>query len=485
MSTDVQQTDAATLIKKPVSRVAGLRAKLSGWEELQVDSLKPPVSKSDLAHAQFDEDEFWRSMPVYRDVDSQTFLDHSWQASNSITSPARLRKAVEDHASDEFLSDVELGFKRAPMAMRIPPYIISLINWNDPYNCPLRAQFIPAGARLLEDHPRLDFDSLHEQADSPTPGLTHRYVDKGLFLPINTCPVYCRFCTRSYAVGVDTDLVEKVALRVDHDRWRAALAYVASRPELEDIVISGGDSYNLRPEQLEVIGTTLLSMPNVRRIRIATKGLAIMPQKIISDDAWVDAVSRVADYGRRQHKDVAIHTHFNHPREITWISRQAMGILHERGVTVRNQAVLQRGVNDDPKTAVQLVRRLGYINIHPYYVYVCDMVKGVEDLRTDLATALRIEKHVRGSTAGFNTPTFVCDLPGGGGKRCAHSYEYYNRDTGIAVYIAPTVKQGKFFLYFDPLHSLSEESRRRWQDEAEQQQMIHEALEVARSRAVH
>jgi lysine 2,3-aminomutase len=463
------------------SRLDSLNDKLAGWAQLEVESNKPPVPAAKLAHARFDEGEFWRDVPAYRDIDAETFLDHKWQARQSVTSPGRLRKAVEGYASAEFLDDVEEGFKRAAMAMRVSPYLLSLVDWANPYNCPIRAQFIPAGKRLLEDHPKQDLDTLHEQADSPTPGLTHRYIDKALFLPINTCPVYCRFCTRSYAVGVDTDLVEKVALRVDHDRWRSAFAYVASRPELEDVVISGGDAYNLRPEQLEAIGINLLSIPHVRRIRIATKGLAIMPQKVLTDHAWLDAVTRVDEFARRQHKDVAIHTHFNHPREITWISRQAMGVLHERGITVRNQAVLQRGVNDDNATMMQLVRRLGYINVHPYYVYVCDMVKGIEDLRTSLATALRIEKHVRGSTAGFNTPTFVCDLPGGGGKRCAHSYEYYNQDTGIAIYTAPSVKKGVFFLYFDPLHSLNDEHRLRWRDECEQQRMVNEALIEARA----
>jgi lysine 2,3-aminomutase len=131
---------------------------------------------------------------------------------------------------------------------------------------------------------------------------------------------------------------------------------------------------------------------------------------------------------------------------------------------------------------IKLVRRLAYINVQPYYVYVCDMVKGIEDLRTSLATALRLEKYVRGSTAGFNTPTFVCDLPGGGGKRSVHSFEYYNRKTGIAVYAAPSVKAGHFFMYFDPLHSLSDENRRRWHDVREQQRMVDEAIEEATAR---
>ena len=124
------------------------------------------------------------------------------------------------------------------------------------------------------------------------PGLTHRYPDKALFLPILTCPVYCRFCTRSYAIGGDTDTVEKLKLSGTLERWETAFRYIESRPELEDIVISGGDAYNLRSDHIQLIGERLLDMPNIRRIRYATKGLAVMPQKILSDDAWLDALTR-------------------------------------------------------------------------------------------------------------------------------------------------------------------------------------------------
>ena len=150
-----------------------------------------------------------------------------------------------------------------------------------------------------------------------------------------------------------------------------------------------------------------------------------------------------------------LHTHFNSPNEITGITEAAMGRLFERGIVVRNQSVLIRGVNDSVETMTLLVKRLGHLNVHAYYVYVHDMVRGVEDLRTSVDTAIHIEKHVRGATAGYNTPTFVVDAPGGGGKRDAHSYEYYNRDTGVSVYAAPSVKPGQLFLYLDPLHQLS------------------------------
>jgi lysine 2,3-aminomutase len=446
-----------------------------------VAARKPPVDPATLDHRDLLAGPFWQKIPAYAAVTEAQFLDHTWQAKHSITKPAKLLEALQGLVPASFIEDADQGFKHSPMSVRVSPYLLSLIDWSDPYGDPLRIQFIPVGSRLLPDHPKLDLDSLHEQADAPVPGLTHRYPDKALFLPLDTCPVYCRFCTRSYAVGVDTEEVEKVQLKANDERWKRAYDYIASRPELEDIVISGGDAYNLRAQQVTDIGEALLAMPNVRRLRFATKGPAVMPQKILTDDAWTDALTRVVDKGRALHKEVVLHTHFNHPREITSITQAAMNKLFERGITTRNQSVLQRRVNDTPEVMGLLVKRLGHVNVHPYYVYVHDLVKGVEDLRTTLDTALLIEKHVRGMTAGFNTPTFVVDAPGGGGKRDAHSYEHYDRESGISVYSAPSVKPGQLFLYFDPLDQLSEAVRRRWAVREGQDAMVESAIAKARA----
>lgn len=444
-------------------------------------ALKPPVDPASLAHGQLLDGDFWRRIPAYADVDEATFLDHRWQSKHTITRPDKLLRAIEGIAPQGFIDDAAAGFARAPMAVRVSPYLLSLIDWKAPAVDPLRIQFIPLASRFLPDHPKLGLDSLGEQADAPTPGLTHRYPDKALFLVIDTCPVYCRFCTRSYAVGLDTDTVEKVQLKPKKDRWSKAFAYIASRPELEDIVISGGDAFNLRADWIREIGTRLLEMPNIRRIRFATKGLAVMPQKILSDDDWFSALVEVHALGRRTGKEVALHTHFNHPNEITAISQRAVARMFSEGIIVRNQSVLLRGVNDTSDSMGLLVKRLGHINVHPYYVYVHDMVKGAEDMRTTVQTALDLEKWVRGTTAGFNTPTFVVDAPGGGGKRNAHSYEHYDRETGISVYTAPSVKPGQYFAYFDPIDRLSEAAQARWADPAQHQVMIDAALEQARS----
>lgn len=454
-------------------------------EPPEVRRARPPVDPSRLDHRELRDDAFWQQIPAFANVSEDEFLDYKWQMKNSLYGEDKLIELISDIAPAEFIEDARRGFHMAPMAVRVTPYLLGLIDWNDPWNDPIRTQFIPIASRLTENHPMLTLDSLHEQADAPVEGLTHRYADKALFLPLDTCPVYCRFCTRSYAIGIDTDVVEKVSLKVSPKRWEEAFEYIASRPELEDIVISGGDSYNLAAKHIEAIGTRLLEMPNIRRIRFATKGLAVMPMKILSDSAWLEAVSTVERLGRKLKKQVVIHTHFNHPNEITAISRRALDVLFERGITVRNQSVLQRGVNDSPQTMASLVKRLGEVNVHPYYVYQHDMVQGVEDLRTSVQTNIDIEKNVRGVTAGFNSPTFVVDAPGGGGKRDVHSYEYYNRETGVSVYSAPSVKPGQYFMYFDPLHSLSESVRQDWKDPARQKEMCDEALEGARKYGGH
>jgi lysine 2,3-aminomutase len=447
-------------------------------------AVKPPVEPAALTHRDLEGGEFWRRIPAYAEISEQEFLDHRWQAKHSITNIKKLLETLKGLVSDDFVADAERGFERAPMSVRVSPYLLSLIDWANPHEDPLRLQFIPLGSRLLPDHPKLDLDSLHERADMPVPGLTHRYPDKALFLALDTCPVYCRFCTRSYAVGIDTEEVEKFQLKVNADRWEKTFAYIRSRPELEDIVISGGDVYQLRAEQITQIGETLLGIDHVRRMRFATKGPAVMPQKLLTDDAWTDALTGVVEHGRKLHKEVVLHTHFNNPREITEITRRAMNKLFERGITVRNQTVLQRRVNDDIETMRLLVKRLSFLNVHPYYIYVHDLVKGVEDLRTTLQTALDLEKGLRGVTAGFNTPMVVVDAPGGGGKRDAHSYEHYDRTTGVSVYTAPAVHPGEHYYYFDPIHLLPPEGQARWADPAQHQAMLDEALAAAR-RAPH
>ena len=432
-------------------------------------------------HRTFRDDEFWREIPAWRGVSREVFGDHLWQARNSVTSLKQVKEALGDRLNDKLVADIEAGLRIAPMNIRITPYLFSLIDWGNPVGDPLRKQFLPLGSQMLPDHPFYLADSLNEDIDSPVPMLTHRYPDKVLFLPLTTCPVYCAYCTRSRIIGGSTNTVEKDTYGANMAKWEPALEYIRDNPQIEDVVISGGDAFNLTAKQVTYIGNSLLDIPHIRRLRFATKGIAILPMKITHDDTWVEAFLGVRDRGRDQGKQVVIHTHFSSPCEITRWSQAAMERLFAENVTVRNQAVLQEGVNSTEETMILLTKKLSYINIQSYYVYIHDMVPGCEYLRTTLAEGVELEKRLRGMTAGFNTPTFVCDAPGGGGKRHVASYEYYDKENGISVWRAPNVKTDELFLYFDPIYKLSQEAQRRWEIEAERKKMVRKAVRTVNS----
>ena len=440
--------------------------------------LKPAQSTScqTFEHRTFRDDEFWRAVPAWSDVSVEEFGSHLWQARNAVTSLKQVTEVLQHRLCEELVADIEAGLHIAPMNIRITPYVFSLIDWDDPVDDPLRKQFLPLGSQMLPDHPFYLADSLSEDEDAPVPMLTHRYPDKVLFLPLTTCPVYCAYCTRSRIIGGSTDLVEKDTYGANMVKWDEAFDYLREHDEIEDVVISGGDAFNMTAKQISHIGNTLLDIPHIRRLRYATKGIAILPMKITDDEKWMEAFLAIHEKGRTLGKQVVIHTHFSSPREITRWSQAAMDRLFGEGVLVRNQAVLQEGVNNCEQTMILLTKKLAYMNIQSYYVYIHDMVPGCEHLRTTVAEGVEIAKRVRGVTAGFNVPTFVCDAPGGGGKRHVASYEYYDSENGISVWRAPNVKPDELFLYFDPLHKLSTEAQHRWANELQRVEMVSRAV---------
>lgn len=194
-------------------------------------------------------------------------------------------------------------------------------------------------------------------------------VANRLLLAVSVCPAYCTFCTREEQIGPPTEAADK---NPPKKKWADAFAYIESQPDLQDIVVSGGDTYYLLPDQITLIGERLLSMPNIKRIRFASKGLAVAPARFLDEsDGWVDALIGVSNLARRVGKTVALHTHFNHTNEISWITRRASRKLLEAGVTVRNQTVLLRGVNDSVEEMSKLIRQLGEAHINPVSISLC------------------------------------------------------------------------------------------------------------------
>jgi lysine 2,3-aminomutase len=427
-------------------------------------------------------EEFWRTVPGWRDVNRDEFGDHRWQERHGITSVEGLADALGSRLSPGLLQDLKHGLRRTPMRIRLTPYLTALIDWSNPIDDPIGRQFLPFGSRFLENHPLAGDDSLGEDGDRVAPFLVHRYPDRALFLPLTICPVYCLFCTRSRLVGGSTAIKSKETYGASPEAWEATFDYLRAHSQIEDVVISGGDAAMLRPEALESIGRTLLDMPHIRRIRYATRGLSALPMKITSDEAWVRALARVSDLGRRAMKEVCVHTHVNVGAEITEWTVAASQRLIDLGVRVRNQSVLLRGVNDSLDTMHQLVKRLSYIQFQPYLVYLHDMVPGCEHLRTRLSDALRLSKELLGMTAGFNLPRFVCDTPGGGGKREIFSHEYYDPELGASAWSAPGVKPGRLFYYFDPVDLLPDSGRRLWQVPCDRDERLAVFKALVRSR---
>ncbi|ROW18175.1 hypothetical protein VPNG_00041 [Cytospora leucostoma] len=440
------------LARSTVARIPSLQLK-RGAASAAVAQIAPEVDGPLDQHPW--REEFWRRVPVYENVSTRDFISYRWSIRNTVQGQAKLwqflnsvvpneipmdKEGTRTQSKEDFLVDVVDGVTSLTMSIRLTPYVLSRINWQDPRNDPIFRQFIPLKSMLLPDHPKLTLDSLHETDDSPVPGLVHRYPDKALFLAVSVCPTYCTFCTRSYAVGADTETVTKTSFSPTRKRWDQVFAYIESTPQLQDIVISGGDSYYLQPEHIRMIADRLIAIPHIRRFRFASKGLAVAPTRLLDpEDGWADALIDVSRKAKFSGKSVALHTHFNHPNEFSWITGEAAQRLVEADVTIRNQSVLLRGVNDNAETMSKLIRSLADNRITPYYVYICDMVKMNEHMRTPLQTLLDVEAQIRGSIAGFMMPQFVVDLPGGGGKRLGCTYESYDRKTGISRFVAPAV----------------------------------------------
>ncbi|KAF2689756.1 kama family protein [Lentithecium fluviatile CBS 122367] len=417
------------------------------------------------------EDRYWSNISSWRDTSPEEFITQRFQSRHTINTVRELERFLSDvlpenlapsrslchqhiKTKEDFIEDATQGLKKAPMAMKLTPHVLSRMNWQNPLDDPVRNQFLPLKSGLIVDHPELTLDSLHEEGDSPVPGLVHRYPGRALFLATSTCPVYCRFCTRSWAVGADTEIVSKTSQKLSPSRLERIFQHIESDKTIQDIVVSGGDSYLLAPDLLSKIGERLLNIPHVRRFRLASKGLAVAPGRILDEkDGWAQALIALSKRGREMGKQVCLHTHFNHPNEITWITRMAANKLFKEGVIVRNQTVLLKGVNDDNETMGELIKELADINIQPYYVYQCDLVRGTEDLRTPLRKMLEMDKYLRGTISGFMMPSFVVDLPGGGGKRLASTYEHYDEVNGVSYWRAPGLpgEKGKqVYTYYDP-----------------------------------
>jgi lysine 2,3-aminomutase len=245
--------------------------------------------------------------------------------------------------------------------MRVTAYYMSLINWDDPYD-PIRKMAIPS---LNEFSLQGSYDTSGEAENTKLSGLQHKYQQTALILATNKCATYCRHCFRKRLVGLQTkEIIE---------RFEDAADYIKLHKHINNVLITGGDPLVLKNEIIEKFLSILSDFPQLKFIRFGSRAPVTFPSRF-EDDELLELLSSYSLPDRR----IYVVTQFNHPNEITKQSIKAVDNLIKSGVIVNNQAVLLKGVNDNPVTLANLLNGLVSIGVNPYYLFHCRPVKRVK-----------------------------------------------------------------------------------------------------------
>ncbi|MBN1903595.1 MAG: KamA family radical SAM protein [Deltaproteobacteria bacterium] len=330
----------------------------------------------------------------YPEVSSVEWNNWQWQLRNRIRDLESLKQII--NLNDDEINAI--GLSESGLPLNITPYYASLLDRDNP-NHPIRRAVVPVTAESILSYGE-DEDPLHEESDSPVPGLVHRYPDRVLFLVTDFCSSYCRYCTRSRMVGMSQSPVS------DRTRWEKAINYISENKSIRDVLLSGGDPLTLSDESLEWLLSNLRKIEHVEMIRIGTKVPVVLPQRI------TPSLTRML----KKYHPLWMSIHFTHPEELTPETAQACERLADAGIPLGSQTVLLSGINDNVETIKSLVHGLLKIRVKPYYLYQCDPIPGSGHVRTSVEKGLEIINGLRGHTTGYAIPTYVIDAPGGGGK---------------------------------------------------------------------
>jgi len=291
------------------------------------------------------------------------------------------------------------------LAMKLSPAIVRQLaeaadraGGEVPTNNPLRRQFIPTAAEL-DVQPYELVDPLGEGRHSPLPRLIHRYPDRALLLVTDRCAVHCRHCFRSRFTGGSRGGISREELS-------AVESYLATHPEIRELILSGGDALMLGDGALaDVFQSARRARPEVV-FRVATRMPGVMPSRVTA------SLVRLL----REHAPLWVVVQVNHPAELGPDASQALGVLSDAGIPVISQTVLLAGVNDDADTLAELFTSLVQLRVKPYYLFQGDLAPGTSHFRTNLRHALGIVAELKSRVSGLAMPVFAVDIPGGGGK---------------------------------------------------------------------
>lgn len=316
--------------------------------------------------------------------------DWQWQISNKIKDVELLSQIIE-------LDSWEIeGIKRVQEKYRwaVSPYYASLID-DDKFN-PVKLQAVPA---LLEMDEHGCMDPMSEEYTNPAGSITRRYPDRLIINVTNVCPSYCRHCQRRRNIGT-TDIHQPVEALIE------SIKYIKENKEIRDVLITGGDPLTLADSVLDWLLNELFSISNVELVRIGTRVLATMPQRI------TDNLLNVL----RKYSPLYINTQFNHPLEITQEAKEACQKLANIGIPLGNQAVLLNGINNDKYVMRLLNQELLKCRVRPYYIFHAKYVKGTTHFNTSVDDGIEIMEYLRGYTSGLAIPAYIINAPNGYGK---------------------------------------------------------------------
>jgi lysine 2,3-aminomutase len=422
----------------------------------------------------------WTRLPGFQGVSKADWESALWQRQHSAKNLKDLKAVFGPFLTDDLAEEIVQDQKeKATMSILIPPHMLNTMGEKDLRSDPVRKYMLPMISdrhKEWPNHPRASRDSLHESEMWAVEGLTHRYPTKVLAELISTCPQYCGHCTRMDLVGNSVPQVTKLKFATQpKERYEQILDYLRKTPSVRDVVVSGGDIANVPIAQLEAFVSALMDIPNIRDIRLASKGLQGLPQHFLQDDV-LKGLERLAKKAWDRGVDIAVHTHVNHANQVTPLLTKAVKKLLEMGFRdVRNQGVLLRGVNAAPKDLLDLCfTLLDHGKIMPYYFYMCDMIPNSEHWRLSVAEAQQLQHDIMGYLPGFATPRVTCDVPYVG-KRWIHQLVDYDKVKGIS-YWTKNYRTGieaedpaaltRRYEYCDPVYTLPPAGQEFWRQQA-------------------
>jgi lysine 2,3-aminomutase len=318
--------------------------------------------------------------------------DWKWQITHAIRDTSTLAGIIS--LTQQEIKDIDKTATQYRWS--ISPHFASLMDPED-RKCPIRMQAVPMILEYLDREEIKDPYAI--VYNSPAPLITRLYADRLIINVTNMCSVFCRHCLRKK----DIALKDQIYSRED---VQAAIDYVASSPEVRDVLLTGGDALILSDDYLDWLLTQLEKIPHLEIKRLGSRMISTLPQRVTPE--LCEVLSR--------HKSLYLNTQFNHPLEINPDSEQAVDRLIRAGVMVGNQSVLLKGINNDKNVMKKLVHELLKIRVRPYYIFNCKKLQGIRHFRAPVGDGLNIMEHLRGYTSGLAVPTFIITAPEGKGK---------------------------------------------------------------------